>query len=287
MLTYKYLLVFLALVGATSGSLSTGKAFVPRSPVVKKQLAVRAGAGPVNKDLAGKLLTGAYLIQGTLLMIAPAQQFKFYGMEGTDDISKALCSDFGSDFVATGIVAYRSLVEKTTANKAIGSAFLFLLAWTIVTLLTGRQGSIGASLEPIYARLVIFALGSLTALTDQEYASKLAFANIYFRLVNGIFTVFDPVKVGETWGLQLADHAANRFCMRALGFSITWCSTVMITLLGGLEALKSLACGSLVFTSYLITQRFINKEWLEVGMPVGKGYAWMIFLSILSGIILL
>jgi hypothetical protein len=279
-------LLFLTCIGVSSGSvLSRGKALLsPRSTAVvgpEKQ----ASKG-VDKDLVGKVLTGAYLIQGAAFMFAPAQQLNFYGMKDTTEVTEAFMSDVGSDLVATGIVAYRSLIEKRSINKSVGSAFLFLFGWTVITFLTDRQGSIGASLEPIYARLVLFSLGALTALTDQEYASKLAFANAYFRLINGIFTVFDPVKVGDTWGLRLAEQASEVCMMRELGFAITLCSTLMVTLLGGLDSIKSMGWSSMVSTAYFISQGFITKEWEKVGMPIRTNYV-MLFLSLLAGFMLL
>jgi hypothetical protein len=292
MMSSKCLLLFLTIIGVASGSVSTPKAFLPRrSAVVETKKEIVGGEGgkvkPIDPDLAGKLLTGAFLIQGAALWLAPAQQLKFYGMKDTSSVTHALCSDFGSDMVATGILAYRSAVEKTDTNNAIGSAFLFLLVWTIMTLLMDRQGVIGANNAPIYARLVVFGLGAFGAFTDKEWASKLAFANTYFRLIDGIFTIFDPAKVGDTWGIQL-NEAADIYMMRALGWSITWCSTAMVTLLSGVEAFKAVGYGSAVAAAYLFSQMFITKEWTKVGMSVGKNYAWIVFfLAILSGSFLL
>jgi hypothetical protein len=138
--------------------------------VVDKHLLRGGGGGAeeqepvIDPELAGKLLAGVYLIQGAALVAAPVSQLKFYGMQGTTETTNALCADFGSDFLATGIVAYFSLVEKTTPKKAIGSAFLFLFGWTLCTLLADRQASIGANNAPIFARLVVFGLGVASTL---------------------------------------------------------------------------------------------------------------------------
>jgi hypothetical protein len=198
-----------------------------------------------------------------------------------------LCSDFGSEIVATGILTYLTLIEKSSSNKAVGSAFLFLFLCTLVTLLADRQTAINANNGPIYARLVLFGLGSAaTLLYNQDKkdsdVENLAKAVTYFRLAFGVFSVLFPNKVGDTWGLSVEDSSADRFMMRALGFSILWVSVMMTSLLHGAESSKSIGYGCVGVTAYFVCQKFITKEWEEVGMAAGKNYAWMVFFATMA-----
>ena len=307
--TRKFLVLYLLVVTGVVivhgnpglSSINPKKAFVPRRGVSSQQTVVKdvttsVANPPVNNKgaskepvidpvLAGKVVTAAYLVQGALLQLAPSQQLGFCGMQDRTDATHALCRDFGSDMVATGIVSYLSLIEKTSAKKAAGTAFLYLFMTTLVTLLADRQGAIGANNKLIFARLVVTALGAASTLlidSEENKPDDLAKFAVYLRLIEGIFGVLFPNKVGDIMGLSWEDSPANHYMVRAVGFSTTWVSVTMAALVNGVGSYRSVGYGNLATLSYIVCQKFITKEWEGVGMTAGKNLAWMAFFFVMT-----
>jgi hypothetical protein len=209
----KFLVPFLlAYPGIVSGIDAPRKiAFVPRrgAAVLSKQPELvpekRVDDKPVvDPDLSAKILAAACFLQGGLLQLVPSQQLEFYGMQGRTDVTHALCSDFGCDVVTSGIITYFALIEKTSANQAVGSAFLYLFLYNLVTLLADRQALIGANNAPIYARLVLSGLGAWATLfhdpsqdEKESNESKLAKAVTLVRLMSGLYAIVSPHKCAK------------------------------------------------------------------------------------------
>ena len=108
MIRYHYqLLAFFSLVGVGSGSVATGKAYRylsrPKSSpsvLVKQQLSVRGGAGaglgPITPDLAAKLFTAVYVLQGSAFMLAAPDSLDPYGIKEMDTSQKGSGEYFGT-----------------------------------------------------------------------------------------------------------------------------------------------------------------------------------------------
>ena len=63
---------------------------------LEAELRIRGGGGPIDPDLAAKLLTGAYLVQGTHLVLAPKPAMEAYGMKDPSELSQICAASLGS-----------------------------------------------------------------------------------------------------------------------------------------------------------------------------------------------
>jgi len=253
-------------------------------------LRVRGGeAGSIDsRQVAGKLLTGAFLAHGTSLMLAPKATSKAYGRDA-QALSEICSAALGAYVAALGVVGYSLLVNHAGVKGSIGAGLVTInLGDNVKSILNDFPGRHGMHINGLLFTTVFMAAAAYALLTDQDYASNLTKALCTYGAANAAFGCVRPVQFATTWGLRKEDmdqgyvHVLRMYCWTLLAFC-----TLTLTLLADVDPLESLACASTVVMIGLFSRNFITKDAVQLEMKQAPLHAWIVGLAVLATTILL
>jgi len=253
--------------------------FVPKAAATKQALSIRGGAGPLDPDIAAKVLLGACAVQGAYSHLAPNKSMGMYNI--TDDKLSTILTELTGDlFLMYAITAYGVLFTDMSTIKAIGAAQIPITVSNLRNILNGKSESSGCNMPGQWVNLAITAFAAYACLSGADYATTAVKAlAVYIGLANTQCR-FAPVAALKSWGIEEKDRSPVAIFEAKLLGQLGIGNAVLIgALVSNVDAYKALGYSGIpAFLSLLL---FISSgDFKNIGFEVAKIYPWMALVAV-------
>lgn len=166
-------------------------------------------------------------------------------------------------------------------NKAVGSGILYLIVFTIKSLLNEMPKTIGFSAAGQYVFLAVNAFCGHALLTDASYSSTVLKAYPIWGFLNALPFCFAPEIVGKKWGLQ--GNALVTYQLKQTGYVLATKAVYFLSLAMGVETTKALGYSNVPALVGMLITNFITKDVESIGMSPNMQYVFMLLKTFFIG----
>jgi len=252
--------------------------FVPKAAATKQALSIRGGAGPLDPDIAAKVLLGACAVQGAYSHLAPNKSMGMYNV--TDDkLSTILTECNGGLFLMYAITAYGVLFTDMSTIKAIGVAQIPINVSNLRNILNGEAESSGCNMPGQWVNLAITSFAAYACLSGADYATTAVKAlTVYIGLANTQCR-FAPEAALESWGIEEKDRSPVAiFKAKVLGHTGILTAVLIGALISNVDAYKALGYSGI--PALLSIVLFITSgDFEKIGVDLAKVYPWIALIT--------
>jgi hypothetical protein len=205
-----------------------------------------------SPELGGKVLAGAYLVQGLLSTLCTKQQCRLYGWSDTK-LSYLLMQEVGSVMLATGIAAVALQFYESSVQTALGHSGLAFLIMFVKWYLTDSFVKAGSTNTKLIVPVLTALLVVYETFVQSSWVGIVTLGVSVFYTIWALGGILDPEQFGtKMWGLEVtvdkkAAYEATHFNVFFLVYHLQ-----NIMLLQGVSPHNAVGFASLVGSFFLL-----------------------------------
>ena len=253
--------------------------FVPKAAATKQALSIRGGAGPLDPDIAAKVLLGTCGVHGAYSHLAPNKSMGMYNV--TDDKLSTLLTEInGGLFLMFAMTGYGVLFTDMSTIKAIGAAQIPITVSNLRNILNGESESSGCNMPGQWVNLAITAFAAYACLSGADYATTVVKAlAVYLGLANTQCR-FAPEAALKGWGIDLKDRSPVAiFEAKCLGQTGIINAVLIGALISNVDAYKAIGyAGIPALISPVLMVSY--GDFKNIGFELAKIYPWMALVAV-------
>ena len=211
-----------------------------------------------------------------MISLAPAKTLEMYGLDRTP-LTEYMTEWIGHISTSQAITQWSLYFNGNTVNTAMGAGTLYLVIFTIKSLLNDMPGQFGFSAIGQYLFLVINAFCGHQLLYNKKYAPQVAKFYPIWGMLNALSFIVAPETMGKKWGVEGADpDALVTYEMKQTGFVLATKAVYLLSLGLGVDTTKALGYGNVPALIGMILTNFVSKEVESFGMDSNQQWFWLL-----------
>lgn len=228
-------------------------------------------AGPADISLSYDSFFSSAMIS-----LAPSKTLDLYGLEKTP-LTEYMTEWIGHISTSQAITQFALYFNGNTVNTAMGAGTLYLVVFTIKSLLNDMPAQFGFSAFGQYVFLLINVFCGHALLYDKPYADDVAKYYPIWGLLNALAFVVAPEAMGQKWGVEGSEpDALVTYEMKQTGFVLASKAVYLLSLGLGVDTTKALGYGNIPALIGMLITNFMSKEIELFGMDVTQQWFWLL-----------
>lgn len=180
-------------------------------------------------------------------------------------------------------MAYCLVFQGTSINTAVGIGQLPAVASILSDLLNGYCKDAGLPNGPQYGALAVHAFIAYACLTNASYADIAINICSAWCLVNGVTLGLATTPALKQWGMENADTLTTALAKQA-GFFLLGLGALVYSLSqGNVDSIRAIGYSWIPLLVNLVDMAFVSKEFVELNMPMGPIYTWIVLMAVFVG----